>query len=642
MTYQPNLFSQSHHKVQCVAQNSNIISALLSTVLSTVISAALILSLGCQDEDQPRPEQSAGEISAGEINAGEISEGGNDVEGEARVEEQPLGPYQVRLALGVLEGRADESLDGPTISFLGVPYARPPVGVARLKPTELADAWEGIKLAHDYGAICPQNGPLTDRSRPQSEDCLTLNLWVPTEEGSDAINTSTSKPVMVWIHGGGFVQGAGSAELYNGARLAARGGLIVVTLNYRLGALGFLNTRRLIKAEMTDEYERAHASGNFGIQDQITALRWVQKYISEFGGDPANVTIFGESAGGFSICALLGAPSARGLFKRAVIQSGGGCSGFAQLGPDLGRSDELADTPAERRASDLLAALGCAELSGAQLHQCLEALPVEAFIENESASGESVLGLAQLGPVTDGTLIEERADHALRDLLSSDTPEAVPQVIMGSNADEMTLFTFNLPITQSFYQSVVEGTFGLLADSIFELYPAESDDEARSAYNQLLSDLIFICPTLKFATTLREGRQRRSQDEGALPVWIYHFTHSLSSGLPALLGATHALEIPFVFNNTHLELYGASAVAADETLAEQMSDAWISFARSGSPSLESLEWSPYHVETSTQTSIDEGRVMLWSTTPRVDESPLRNGRCQALDELNLLRGVSQN
>ena len=137
-------------------------------------------------------------------------EGGDQVESGDQVEGQPLAPYQVRLALGVLEGRADESLDGPTISFLGVPYARPPVGVARLKPTELVDAWGDVKFAHDYGAICPQDGPLTDRSKPQSEDCLTLNLWVPAEEGSDAINTSTSKPVMVWIHGGGFVQGAGA------------------------------------------------------------------------------------------------------------------------------------------------------------------------------------------------------------------------------------------------------------------------------------------------------------------------------------------------------------------------------------------------------------------------------------------------
>ena len=435
---------------------------------------------------------------------------------------------------------------------------------------------------------------------------------------------------MVWIHGGGFVAGSGSFNLYNGAHLAARGEVVVVTVNYRLGLLGFLNTRRLANNEVSgfqgesDELTHARQVGNFGIQDQVLALRWVQDHIRDFGGDPDNVTVFGESAGGFSICALLGSSLSEGLFERVIIQSGGGCNGFVALGE---RGEELATTVVEQSAATSLESMGCAGLSGVELHECLSTVPLETVISSASAGGESILGLPQLGPVTDGVLIKGRPDQMIRD--GALDP---PSILIGSNADEMTLFTFNLPIDLDFYQSSVEGGFGFLANSIFNLYPAEDDQEARAAYNALLSDLIFICPKLKFAATVSDNN--RDQDAN---IWVYHFTHTLSSGLPSLLGATHALEIPFVFNNSHLELYGASASEEDKQLSLQMSDSWINFARTGDPSLPELAWPAYRSTESP--SIDEGQIMEWSVSPNLFNIPIRMGRCQQLNELNLLRGI---
>ncbi len=215
------------------------------------------------------------------------------------------------------QGRLRGVWRGDLWSFSGVPYARAPVGPLRWRPPLPAEPWETVRDASTFGAIAPQSTVVPgitspsdpDASEPQSEDCLFLNVWTPD------LDPERRRPVMVFIHGGGFTSGSGSVFLYRGGNLVRNGDAVVVTINYRLGALGFLGHRRLA--------DQDGLVGNWGMQDQVAALAWVRENIAAFGGDPDNVTIFGESAGGFSVAALLGCPAARGLFRRAIVQSGG-------------------------------------------------------------------------------------------------------------------------------------------------------------------------------------------------------------------------------------------------------------------------------------------------------------------------------
>ena len=554
-----------------------------------------------------------------------------------------LSRNQRRTTLGIIEGEIEDTVYGQVLSFKGLPYAQAPIDQLRFKaPQELA-AWDEILEAKEFGPVCPQKGALVTDEDPMDEDCLSLNIWLPLADEAladepeaeqettkqEAQIDTNGKAVMLWIHGGGFIQGAGSFPLYDGARLASRGDVIVITFNYRLGVLGFLNTQRLVQSTATQGTEdlaltQAKEMGNFGIQDQIHALKWVQKHIADLGGDPSRVTVFGESAGGFSICALLASPLSQGLFQQAIIESGGGCNGFKTLNDDP--NNEL-----EQVAANILNALDCGELSGADLHLCLAEKSSDELLEAMDAGGESILGLVELGPSQDGVLITGRADQLLQESTSDH-----PNIIIGSNADEMTLFTYNQPISLALYENFLSGGFGLLADQIFELYPAETDQEARKSYNNLLADLIFVCPTLKFASTLHGQNSDYSAQ-----VWVYHFMHSIMSGVPALLGATHALEIPFVFNNHHIEFYGATANEDDKRLSDFMSDAWLNFAKVGSPSSTNLEWPSFRASpfsTSNQPAIDDGQVMLWKIEPELSSEPIRNARCQSLNELRLLAG----
>ena len=222
-----------------------------------------------------------------------------------------MPPPVVLTRSGKLEGRRSRAVE----IYRGVPYARPPLDDLRFRPPQPLKDWQGVRPAHRYGRSAPQSMPLpivalqmvAVGARAQSEDCLSLNVWTPAADGG-------RRPVLVWIHGGAFVMGSGSTSLYSGARLARRGDVVVVTLNYRLGALGYLNLRALPGGEA--------APCNLGLRDQIAALEWVRENIEAFGGDPGNVTVFGESAGAMSVATVLGTPAAQGLFHRAIAQSG--------------------------------------------------------------------------------------------------------------------------------------------------------------------------------------------------------------------------------------------------------------------------------------------------------------------------------
>src|SRR5580693_3312274 len=234
-----------------------------------------------------------------------------------------IGSTYVRGVVSVAQGRLRGVWRGDLWSFSGIPYGRAPTGALRWRPPLEAESWSEIRDASTFGPIAPQSASVPGvtspadpaASEPHSEDCLSLNIWTPALPESPTEAPGRGRPVMVFIHGGGFTSGSGSVFLYRGGELVRNGDAVVVTINYRLGALGFLGHRDLADPDAL--------VGNWGLQDQLAALRWVRDNIAVFGGDPGNVTIFGESAGGFSVATLLGLPAAKGLFRRAIVQSGG-------------------------------------------------------------------------------------------------------------------------------------------------------------------------------------------------------------------------------------------------------------------------------------------------------------------------------
>ena len=315
-------------------------------------------------------------------------------------------PARVTIDTGTLEGDVDATT-GVSV-FRGIPYAAPPVGALRWKPPQAAARWTGVRSAKQLGHNCMQGQPYGDidpYAAGVSEDCLNLNVW------TNSLGTAaTPRPVLVWIHGGGFFAGFGGEERHNGVRLAQKGA-VVVTLNYRLGPLGFLAHPAL------DTESPRHTSGNYGLLDQIAALQWVRRNIAKFGGDPSRVTIFGESAGGMSVGSLIASPLAKGLFARAILESGTG------VGIGISRRDTL-----EARGVQLAESLGVRGNSAAAL-KLLRAVPAETILAATARLGPA--GAPRFWPVVDGWVLPQPVDSALL----TGTANLVP-VIAGSNRDE--------------------------------------------------------------------------------------------------------------------------------------------------------------------------------------------------------------
>ena len=449
--------------------------------------------------------------------------------------------------------------------FRGIPYAAPPVGELRFRAPQPHPGWEGVRDAGDFGAIAPQisNDGLEELlgsfPQPQSEDCLFLNVWTPGVDGA-------RRPTLVWIHGGGFTIGSGSEPYYAGATLADRGDVVVVTINYRLGALGFL---------------RAPALGetNFGMRDQICALRWVRENIANFGGDPDNVTIFGESAGGMSVATLMASPEAAGLFWRAIPQSGAGHHTMA-----------LAD--AEAVGAAFLERLGVAPDDV----DALRALPVETILEKQGEmEAEMFAAIAEGGtaemrftPVVDGEFLTARAIDAI----AAGQSRGV-QTLVGYLDDEWKLFTAMLPGDPPNEEDVVARleAMGLDGRSAYDAYraarlarsePAEAADIGDAA----AGDQLFTIPALRLADA------QSAQERGT---FMYLFDWK-SPALGGALGSCHALDIPFVFGTYEdaAEFAGSGPEAA--ALSGRVMDAWLAFARHGDPSTESHGFPAYDSE----------------------------------------------
>jgi para-nitrobenzyl esterase len=476
--------------------------------------------------------------------------------------------------------------------FKGIPFAAPPVGELRWRAPRPVTPWPGERTADQFGPKCMQTARLGDidpLNPRMSEDCLYLNVWTPVKSANDRL------PVMVWIYGGSFNVGAGSEPWYDGANLAKKG-VIVVTLNYRVDVFGFLSHPGL-----TAESDH-HASGNYGLMDQAAALGWVKRNIAAFGGDPGRVTIFGESAGSLSVSALMGSPIGRGLFQRAIGESGAmlypGKSPYAL--PSLAKAEQ-----AGVKFADMLSAHSVAELRAKSAEAVLEAVT-----KNPTATAVS------RGPIIDGYVLPVNAAEIFAKGQQTDVP-----LLAGSNADEGTLFAGRVrpPPTPESYTEQVRKLFGDHAAAVLKVYPDGTPEQTKASFAALLGDQLISYPTW-----LWDELQART---GKAPTYRYFF--DLRPPAPetsltplAAAGVFHTAEILYVFDN--LQVRDWPWRPEDRRMAEIVSSYWVNFAKNGNPNGPGLpDWPTY--------AGPNGTVMRLAARPGAGPDP-HLARYEALNE----------
>jgi len=460
----------------------------------------------------------------------------------------PLPPSAVvHIESGDLAG----ARDGAISIFKGVPFAAPPVGDLRWRPPAAPTAWTGARDATRYGADCMQNRQAWDATaskQPVSEDCLTLNVWTPASLGAAAAGHGL--PVMVWIHGGGLVSGSGTAPIFSGTRLAQRG-VVLVTFNYRLGRFGFFAHPALIRESPDGPV------GDYGLMDQIAVLTWVQRNIAAFGGDPADVTLFGESSGGESVNRLMLSPAARGLFAKAIAESGGGRNPWKPL-PDaeaIGKAFAVkagvtGDDPAALRAIPAAKVLGHIDM-----------------LTNEADTYS--------GPILDGRIATENVAEGF-----AAGHQAKAPYIVGSNSDELGVVpAFVLtPMTEK-----AAAVLGADKGAVVAAYGSPDAFHARFA-----SDLNFTEPARTLAASA----------SAAQPAFLYRFGYVATAARKSGHGAGHASELGFVFGNLGTGNIGDGA--ADQAAADLMGAYWTNFAKHGDPNGAGLPAWPAYTPASDQ------------------------------------------
>lgn len=495
----------------------------------------------------------------------------------------------VQLGSGSLRGATAPTKSGEVQCYLGVPFAAPPVGALRFRPPAPVEPWPGVRDATRFAPAAPQNpdpflvaaglvGPPTSE-----EECLNLNVWTPRAEAA-------RRPVLVWIHGGAYVSGSNSSGTSNGSELAASLDVVVVAINYRLGVLGFLHLEHLFGDEYRD-------SGNVAILDHLAALRWVRDNIAAFGGNPENVTIVGESAGGAAVATLLGTPSSEGLFRRAIVQSG-----TAERARTVEQSIEI--------TSAVLAAAGLDARSADRLRQ----LPIEDLLSVQQRMaddfGRDAIGLAlPFQPVVGGDVVPDFPLAAIRRGVNSHV-----DLLAGTNLNEASFFTELRPKDQRTERGMLETLVAVDfegSDAPADRYSAAvaadlgtpvTDTHALEAY---LSDRVYRQPTNRLLDA-REG------SIGANYAYLFTWPSPLMGGR---LGACHALDVPFVFRQ--LDGEEAGPLVGDNPprqLSDSMSEAWTGFARTGTPQAPGLPNWPVYSATRRDT-------MILDVTPRVQSDP---------------------
>ena len=479
--------------------------------------------------------------------------------------------------------------------FLGVPYAAPPVGSLRFRAPERLPRASVAMDATTYGAACPQlvghksGEPVPDDAPVEgSEDCLTLN--VVTHTGG------APRPVMVFVHGGGFLQGNGSKPDYEATRLATEGDIVVVTFNYRLGALGFHASEEIV-GEATDG-----SAGNQGILDQIAALRWVQDNIGVLGGDPTRVTIFGESAGATSVCVLVASPLAIGLFRGAIVESSGGCADL----PSLREPGALA--PAIERGQWVASAVGCAD--GAL--GCMREVPAAALVRGGARVMQEQEGLQLFyAPTLDGVVLSETPFDRFA------AGEADVPMVIGSNEDESNAFLLRTDVADDAeYAAYLSQLFGADADAVRAVYPASSLGSPTETLRRAVTEARFLCPSLSLAEAA----------SGGAPAFAYYFTHHRDGRLASALGAFHGIEMGYLFGTFSDEFH---ADDADRAVGQRMRMAWSGFARTGTPAATPA-WPAFDRASASLYRIDrEGSVIA-------DPS---DGRCAQLEAAGVVRAA---
>jgi para-nitrobenzyl esterase len=469
---------------------------------------------------------------------------------------QQASYVQVRTSNGVLEGVV--SADGKVRTFKGIPYAAPPVGPLRWKPPQPAPPWTGVRKAYEYGPRAMQGRIYDDmvfHDDGPSEDCLYLNLWMPAKPETEKL------PVMVWIHGGGFIAGSSSEPRQDGGNLSKKG-VMVVSMNYRMGVFGFL-----AHPELTAESEH-HASGNYGLLDQVAALQWVHDNIATFGGDPNNVTIFGESAGSMSVSALMASPLARGLFHRAIGESGA-C--FSTTRPTKTRVEaEEAGVKFEESAF------------GTNSLEALRAIPAKELLDAALKVPRSSFSVD-----IDGYFLPEDCTS-----IFAKGKQSHVALLAGWNRDEgnfRSYFTNHDAPTLEDFVAQAKVRFGKNAETFLKVYSATNDAQAKRAAQDYAGDRFIAFSTWKWI--------EMQLKTGGSPVFRYKFDQTLPLPLDAKPGteptAPHASDIEFVFRV--LSSRDLPWRSEDRTVSELMASYWTNFAKTGDPNGPGLPlWPKYN------------------------------------------------
>ena len=486
---------------------------------------------------------------------------------------------RVKTAQGKLEGK--RSADGQVREFLGIPFAAPPVGPLRWKPPQPAAKWHGVRPATSFGDRCIQSAGFRDmvfRDSGQSEDCLTLNVWTPAKDKHAKL------PVMVWIYGGGFVSGSTSEARQDGEHLA-KNGVVVVSMNYRMGIFGFYATHELA-AESPQ-----HAAGNYGLMDQTAALRWVQQSIAAFGGDPKNVTIFGESAGSISVSAQMASPLSQGLFAHAIGESGGAFMRGALSPPSLEQSEDAGEAFAQ-------AAFGASTLA------VLRAVSADDLVKAATSKGP---GVRRFWPNIDGLFLPESVPA----IYAAGKQTHVP-LLAGWNKDEGTSRVAAGPErpTVESLRAMAEQQFGAQADEFLKAYAAGNDEEALRVAEDFAGDSFIAYSTWAWL----EAQVKT----GGAPVYRYRLELGSPGdpNHPVAFGAFHSDDIEYVFGNLDSRK-GAVWRPEDYKLSQLMQSYWTNFAKTGNPNASGLpnwpaydaagNWQLMHLDTTSAAGPDQHR-----------------------------------